>query len=142
MRYDFDEDKEMEKNKMRELVKNPLFRSANKALCEAFEAQEEEERMVEDIREFLRANPGASFVSVLTKLNVKLNVLERLIEEGRVEMTMNKIDKDYIANAKQELFKELNKVNSTLSENAQKEILQAAEEAKKHIVKMYSKKDR
>lgn len=142
MRYDFEDDKELEKNKMRELVKNPLFRSANKALCEAFEAQEEEERMVEDIREYLRENPGASFVSVLTKLNVKMNVLERLIEEGRIEMSINKFDKDYIASTKQELFKELNKVNSTLNENAQKEILMAAEEAKKHIVKMYSKKDR
>lgn len=142
MRYDFEEDKEMEKNKMRELVKNPLFRSANKALCEAFEAQEEDERMVEEIRSYLREHPGASFVSVLTSLNVKLNVLERLIEEGRVEMTMNKFDKEYIGSVKNEMYKELNKVNSTLSENAQREILMAEEEAKKHIVKMYSKKDR
>ena len=68
-----------DKERLREQIQNPLFRAANKKLCLAFEQYEAEEQAVVVVREFLRENPGASFLKVIESTGVEIAILEKLI---------------------------------------------------------------
>lgn len=103
-----------DKERLREQIQNPLFRAANKKLCLAFEQYEAEEQAVIVVRDFLRENPGASFLKVIEATGVDIPVLEKLIDKGRVEINMSAKDQAVLERIKNDFDNDIQAVTMEL----------------------------
>ncbi len=128
-----------DKERMRDMIKNPLFRAANPDLCKKFELEEKEAEEEKKIRDYLKEHPGASFAELIMKAKIDLKILENLIADGRVEVKMTKADREQLEQMQQEVLANLKKLGGSMQETQKKEQRERADEVK--ASGMYSKKD-
>ena len=135
-----------DKEKAKEMLKNPFFREANPALVKKFEREFKEEEAEKKIREYLRENSGATYAKVVIDTEVDAQILESLIKAGRVDMRITSKDRDELEEMKKELLHDLAKVSKNLADKdySQKKMLESVKEEKEQTNKasgMYSKKE-
>lgn len=135
-----------DKEKMKELIKNPLFREANAALVHQLEKQLREDEAERKIRAYLQDNPGVSYAKLVTETNVDPKIVELLIEEKRIDVVLTSKDRDELEELQQEVLRDLKKVGQSLSDKKySREKLRESREAEKPQIKgsgMYSKKEK
>ncbi len=129
-----------DKERMREMIKNPLFRAANPDLCKRFEQEEKEAEAENKIKEYLREHPGASFAELIIKAKVDIKVLESLIADGRVDIKITAADREHLEEIQKEMLANLNKIGGSLHESHVKK--QKEHEEATRASGMYSKKDK
>lgn len=126
-----------DKERLREQIENPLFRAANKKLCLAFEQYEAEEQSVIVVREFLRENPGASFLKVIESTGVDIQILESLIDKGRVEIDINPKDREILDKIKNDFAQDIEAITLDL---VKKQREKHAKDNPNQGLRMYTKK--
>ena len=126
-----------DKERLREQIENPLFRAANKKLCLAFEQYEAEEQSVIVVREFLRENPGASFLKVIESTGVDIQILESLIDKGRVEIDINPKDREVLDKIKNDFAQDIEAITLDL---VKKQREKHAKDNPNQGLRMYTKK--
>ncbi len=128
-----------DRERMRELIKNPLFRSANEKLCKQFEHEEKLEETAKKVKDYLEQRPGATFAELVIEANIDIKILEELIDEGRIDVRISSSDREKIENMQKEVIRRLNSVGTSMEVKNTRDRLQQEEKIKGSG--MYSKKD-
>ncbi len=136
----FYDDEQDEKEKMKELLKNPLFRAANADLVKKMEREIKKSEMERRVREFLRDNPGATFAQVVIETGVDMKILEDLIAEGRVDMVINSQDLSDLAEHNRQMIENLSRMGNFIHRTIDTQPKPVVEDDKK-ATGMYSKKE-
>ena len=136
-----------DKEKTKEMLKNPFFREANPDLVKKFEREFKEEEAEKKIREYLRENSGASYAKVVMDTEVDAQILESLIADGRVDVRLTSKDRDELDEMKKELLNDLAKVRKNLadkdySQRKMRELVQEEKAQNNKASGMYSKKEK
>ena len=123
-----------DKEKIKELINNPLFRQANPDLCKQYERILKEDEAEKKVREFLRENRGSSFAEVILKTKVDIRILENLIADGRVDVIITPQDRAEVEKMQKEVLQNLTKLSRDIIGQRQKN-------DDKKASGMYSKKE-
>lgn len=135
-----------DKEKMKELINNPLFREANAKLVKQFEWELKQDEAEKKIREYLREHPGVSYAKLVIDTNVDAKIVEDLIAQGRIDVKLSGRDRDELESMQKEVLQGLAKVGKNLADKdfSRKKLQQNIADEKAADTKasgMYSKKE-
>ncbi len=89
------------------------------------------------VREFLRENPGASFLKVIESTGVAIQILESLIDKGRVEIDINPKDREILDKIKNDFAQDIEAITLDL---VKKQREKHAKDNPNQGLRMYTKK--
>ena len=127
-----------EKEKMKELINNPLFRAANEKMCKLYEKELKEDEVEKIVKEYLQEHKTANFMKVVSETDVDINILEGLVSDGRIGLKITDQDYTDMENMKKDLLRDIVSMGKNMqrTDDERKE----KEATDKRASGMYSKK--